>query len=84
MGMDIYFSSDKTKLVLTIDSLKSIENELITFEKQTGIVIDEYGKTNLYLDHIKLLYKLIDKPNEWKTIFEKAIETNSGLVIEGD
>ncbi len=84
MGMDIYFLSEKTKLISTIDSLEPIKKELIEFEKRTGVLIDEYGKTNLYLAHIKLLDKLIDKPNEWKVIFEKAINLNSGLLIEGD
>lgn len=42
MGMDIYFSSEKSKLISTIDSLKSIEKELIEFEKKTGVSIDEY------------------------------------------
>lgn len=71
-------------MVLTIDSLNSIQKELVEFEKKTGIIIDEYGQTNLYFDHIKILNQLIKEKNEWSTIFERAIDLNSGLVIEGD
>jgi len=84
MGLDIYLSSDKSNLLATIDSLNSIEKPLIEFEKKTGVVIDEYGKTNLYFDHIKLLNELINQQNEWKIVFQKAIDRNSGLIIEGD
>jgi len=84
MGLDIYLSSDKSTLISTIDSITVIEKELDIFEQKTGITIDEYGKTNLYLDHIKLLNSLIKTSNEWKVIFSKAIDLNSGLIIEGD
>ncbi len=84
MGMDIYFSTDKNNLVATIDSLSSIEKPLVEFKKKTGVVIDEYGKTNLYFDHIKLLNELINQQNEWKTVFQNAIDKKSGLIIEGD
>ena len=84
MGMDIYLSTDKGNLIGTIDSLNSIQKELFEFEKKTGILINEYGRTNLYFDHIKLLNELINKSNEWKIVFQKAIENNCGLIIEGD
>jgi len=84
MGMDIYLSSDKSNLISTIDSITAIEKELNIFKQKTGITIDEYGKTNLYLDHIKLLSSLIKGSNEWTIIFSKAIDLNSGLIIEGD
>jgi hypothetical protein len=84
MGMDIYLSTDKSNLISTIDSITVIEKELNVFEQKTGITIDEYGKTNLYVDHIKLLNSLIKESNEWTMIFQKAIDLNSGLIIEGD
>ncbi|MCP4054621.1 MAG: hypothetical protein GY739_16485 [Mesoflavibacter sp.] len=84
MGMDIYLSTDKNNLIGSINSLISIQKQLLEFEKKTGVVIDEYGKTNLYLDHIKLLNEAIKQPNEWKVVFQKAIENNCGLIIEGD
>jgi len=84
MGMDIYLSTDKNNLIGTINSLSSIKKQLVEFEKKTGVIIDEYGKTNLYFDHIKLLNELINQSNEWKIVFQKAIENNCGLIIEGD
>lgn len=82
--MDIYLSTDKNTIIGTINSLSSIKKQILEFEKKTGVVIDEYGKTHLYFDHIKLLIELISESNEWTIVFQKAIENNSGLIIQGD
>ena len=84
MGMDIYCSNEKSVLITTIENLSSIEKPLIQFKNRTGITIDEYGKTNLYFEHIKLLNKLISGQNEWNIIFKRAIEKKCGIIIEGD
>ena len=85
MGLDIYNLLDKTEFLGSVDSLNSIENALIIFNSKTGLTIDEYGTTRLYLDHIRLLQDLIkDKSNDWSNIFKRAIDSEIGLVIEGD
>lgn len=84
MGLDIYLSVDRTNLISTIDSIKLIEEELKILREKTGVIIDEYGTTKLHLDHIKLLIEIIKTSNEWTIVFQKAIDSNSGLIIEGD
>ena len=56
----------------------------LSVENKIGITIDEYGKTNLYFEHIKLLNNLIYGQNEWNIIFKRAIEKKCGIIIEGD
>jgi len=82
--MDIYNLNYKKEHLGSLDSLCSIEKELIIFKNKTGVVIDEYGTTRLYLDHVKILVSLINADNEWKKIFTKAIEEGHGLLVEGD
>lgn len=84
MGLDIYFSNDKRRLISSIDSINDIQKELSIFQQKTGITIDEYGTTNLYINHIELLNDLIKKQNDWSKVFQKAIDINVGLTIEGD
>lgn len=85
MGLDIYNLSNKAELLGTVESLVLIENELIIFKSKTGLTIDEYGTTRLYLDHIRLLYNLKkNNPNDWTDIFKRAIDSEIGLLIEGD
>ena len=56
-----------------------------TFKSSTGIIIDEYGTTRLYFDHVKLLLELISKEtSDFKGILKKAVELKIGLLIEGD
>lgn len=82
--MDIYKLGDKNQYLGSIDSLTSIEGVLEVFTSKTGLTIDEYGNTRLHLDHVKLLCALVASPNEWKTMFEKAIKDQDGLWIVGD
>jgi len=85
MSMEFYDLVDKSNFLGKIDSINIIEKELILFESKTGILIDEYGTTRLYLDNIKLLYKLIEnKPNEISKILKTAIDSQIGILIEGD
>lgn len=84
MALDIYLSSNKNQSIASIESTSSIQRELVILEQQTGVIIDEYGTTNLYLDHIKLMNNLLDDKNEWSMVFNEAIDSNSGLIILGD
>ena len=84
MGLDIYLALNKNEIIATIDSLQSIEIALEEFSKKTGITIDPYGTTHLYADHIQLIFSLIPKPNQWTIVFQKALDANTGLIIEGD
>ena len=82
--MDLYYINNKEELIATIDSLESINNILDVFKSKTGLTIDEYDDTKLHLDHIKLLDKLITDDNDWKRVFSKAIEKQTGILILGN
>jgi len=47
--------------VLNDDEFKILSNVLKDFHKQTGIHIDQYGKTNLSFDHIGIILGSIEK-----------------------
>lgn len=82
--MEIYLTINKNVIIAEIETTQSIEKELKVLESKSGVTIDEYGRTILYFDHIKLLNDLIRVENEWKIVFEKAITKKSNMIIEGD
>lgn len=88
MALEIYNLSNTKEYIGSIKSLNLIETELDLFQKKTGLTIDSYGTTRLYLDHIKLLVELMESnKNELrniKSILMNAIENEHGLLIEGD
>lgn len=76
MGMDIYNSNDENYLITTNENINSIKKQLLKFKNRTRFTIDEYGKTNLYFEHIVLLNTLISEQNEWNIILKKVIKKN--------
>lgn len=82
--MDVYLWNDKREFLRTIDSLKLLEEALAKLKEKTGISFDEYSDVKLYIEHIKILNQHLRFKGEWKEIFEKAINNNTGLIIIGD
>lgn len=82
--MGIYNLSDMKQLIGSTKSLKSIENASVVLKQKTGLTIDEYGTTRLYSNHIEMLNDFTGDSSERKDIFLKAIDSNIGLLIEGD
>jgi hypothetical protein len=54
-------------------------------QSETGVLLDPYGTTVLYPDHMKLLLAgLGPADKEFRTILESAIASDTALVFEGD
>jgi len=84
MGLDIYNLSNQSIFLTSVDSTESISDGLDELKRKTGLTIDSYGQSRIYLDQIKLLNEKTDEKSEWKPIFESAINKGHGLLIEGD
>ncbi len=82
--MEVYLLSDPKKFLDTLETLDSIQKALEILYHKTGLRIDEYGTTRLYLDHVKLLDGHTDTNSPWKKIFQDAIQQESGILIIGD
>jgi hypothetical protein len=65
MAIDFYLLDDKShrNLIFQLEEndLSIIEDALIKLQKLTGVVIDAYGKTTMYPDHVKLWLKLLEE-----------------------
>jgi hypothetical protein len=84
MGLDIYNLNNQSEHLGCIESLDSINIELKLLEEKTGVTIDEYATTRLYLDHIKFLNNILSDGAELKQFLETAIKGEHGLKLEGD
>lgn len=84
MGIEIYYDKQRKEYIKTIQSTKSIASAIDYLEKQTGLTIDEYADTVLSKDHMVLILSKIDKNNEWRSLFEAAVEKGLNLYLYGD
>ncbi|WP_196890106.1 hypothetical protein [Aureivirga sp. CE67] len=82
--MEVYNLSNRNELIAVIEELDSIRVPLEKLKEKSGIEIDEYGTSRLYLDHIKFIISCGVQSNQWKEIFEIAIKEKCGLLIIGD
>lgn len=103
MAIDFYLLDDRShnNLIYQLEEndLLLIEDALISFKKLTGVIIDAYGRTTIYPDHVKLLLKLLeelefdDKRNKegcnskivsLKEFLKMLVKNGEGLLIIGD
>jgi hypothetical protein len=98
MAFDIYRIEDvkrKNRIFFLEDedmaTLSQVFNEL---DKKTGVTVDPYSNTRLYVDHLSLLSKLITEqlrnghPNKrlkaFKDFLDKMIPEGEALCFQGD
>jgi hypothetical protein len=88
MALEVYNLTNPKEYLGSIEDFTLIETELNLFKRKTGIMIDQYGTTRLYFDHVKLLVELIKtnkkEINNIKSILKLAVENEHSLLFEGD
>jgi hypothetical protein len=82
--MDVYLWNEKRLFLARIDSLDGLENALIILKEKTGVIIDEYGDSKIYLEHVQILDEYIDSNSAWKEVLQSALENQCGLIVIGD
>lgn len=95
MAIDFYdlLAPDKKLFEISQDDFNEIEFVFLHLREKTGVVIDPYGRSRIYRNHVELVISFMTEAingsnsNKRKILFEtiaKFETANQGFLTEGD